>query len=27
MGTNEDYVRLAESMHQRGMKLIMDMVF
>lgn len=27
LGTNEDYVRLAESMHQRGMKLIMDMVF
>ena len=27
LGTNEDYVRLAELMHQRGLKLIMDMVF
>lgn len=27
LGTNEDYARLAEFMHQRGMKLIMDMVF
>ena len=27
LGTNEDYVRLSEYMHQRGMKLIMDMVF
>lgn len=26
LGTNEDYVRLAELMHQRGLKLIMDMV-
>lgn len=27
LGTNEDYVRMANSLHQRGMKLIMDMVF
>lgn len=27
LGTNEDYVRLAEAMHGRDMKLIMDMVF
>lgn len=27
LGTNEDYVRLAEEMHRHGMKLIMDMVF
>lgn len=27
LGSNEDYVQLAEQMHQRGMKLIMDMVF
>lgn len=27
LGTNEDYVRLAECLHRRGMKLIMDMVF
>jgi len=26
-GTNEDYVKLAEAVHQRGMKLIMDMIF
>ncbi len=27
LGTNEEYAHLAEAMHQRGMKLIMDMVF
>jgi glycosidase len=26
-GTNEDYVKLGEAVHQRGMKLIMDMIF
>jgi glycosidase len=26
-GTNEDYRRLAQEMHQRGMKMMMDMVF
>ena len=26
-GKNEDYVRLADSMHKKGMKVIMDMVF
>jgi neopullulanase len=26
-GTNEDYVKLAEALHLRGIKLIMDMVF
>ncbi len=26
-GTNEDYVALAEAMHKRGLKLIMDMIF
>ena len=26
-GTNEDYVKLSESLHQRGMKLIKDMIF
>jgi glycosidase len=26
-GNNEDYVRLADSLHKKGMKLIMDMVF
>ncbi len=26
-GTNEDYVELAEALHQRGMKLIIDEVF
>ena len=26
-GTNEDYVKLGDAIHQRGMKLIMDMVF
>jgi len=26
-GTNEDYVNLGEAIHQRGMKLVMDMVF
>ncbi|MFH1161588.1 MAG: glycoside hydrolase family 13 protein [bacterium] len=26
-GSNEDYVRLADSLHRRGMKLIMDMIF
>lgn len=26
-GTNDDYVKLSEAVHQRGMKLIMDMVF
>ncbi len=26
-GTNEDYVALADSIHIRGMKLIMDMIF
>jgi len=25
-GTNEDYVKLADAIHQRGMKLVMDMV-
>lgn len=26
-GTNDDYVRLGEALHQRGIKLIMDMIF
>ena len=26
-GTNEDYVKLGEALHQRGMKLIKDMIF
>jgi len=26
-GTNEDYLELSDNIHQRGMKLIMDMVF
>jgi glycosidase len=26
-GSNEDYIRLSEEIHKRGMKLIMDMVF
>jgi neopullulanase len=26
-GTNDDYLRLSEEIHQQGMKLIMDMVF
>ncbi len=26
-GTNEDYQKLGEAIHQRGMKLVMDMVF
>ena len=26
-GTNQDYVALADSIHHRGMKLIMDMIF
>jgi len=26
-GKNEDYLRLADSLHKKGMKLIMDMVF
>jgi len=26
-GTNEDYVRLSNALHQRGIKLIMDMIF
>lgn len=27
LGTNEDYAHLVEIMHQRGMKMIMDMIF
>jgi glycosidase len=27
LGSNDDYVRLGEALHQRGMKLIMDMIF
>ncbi len=26
-GTNEDYVKLGEAVHQHGMKIIMDMIF
>ena len=26
-GTNDDYVRLSEALHRRGIKLIMDMIF
>ena len=26
-GTNEDYVRLIEKVHQRGMRVVMDMIF
>ncbi|MDP1621698.1 MAG: glycoside hydrolase family 13 protein [Bacteroidales bacterium] len=26
-GTNEDYVKLSDELHQRGIKLIMDMIF
>ncbi|MGL5317777.1 MAG: glycoside hydrolase family 13 protein [Bacteroidales bacterium] len=27
LGTNEDYVRLIDKTHQKGMKLVMDMIF
>ena len=27
LGTNEDYVRLIDKVHQRGMRVVMDMIF